>query len=168
MIGIACNSQIPRAKWSKGWPITFCKSTKSYLSPFSKLPQGNGTPHANTIKLGRNWCGAPLPFANLLKGLKSLLELLPKVICYSNECINKSKQTNFLTLRKLLCTFYTRVLTNKKFLWLLQRIKFFACTKLSPACKFAGGIRELHGAPIMLAIYRWVNLNLNLNNREDF
>jgi hypothetical protein len=29
------------------------------------------------------------------------LELLPKVIYYSYECINKSKQTNFLTLRKL-------------------------------------------------------------------
>jgi len=30
------------------------------------------------------------------------LELLPKVIFYSYECINKSKQTNFLTLRNLL------------------------------------------------------------------
>ncbi len=30
------------------------------------------------------------------------MELLPKVIYYSyNECMNKSKQTNFLTLRKL-------------------------------------------------------------------
>jgi hypothetical protein len=34
------------------------------------------------------------------------------------------------------------------------KLKFFACTKLSPACKFAGGIRELLAAPIMLAIYR--------------
>ncbi len=38
MIGVACNSQIPHAKWSKGWLITFCNSAKSYLSPFSKLP----------------------------------------------------------------------------------------------------------------------------------
>ncbi len=150
MIGVACNSQIPHAKWSKGWPITYCNSTKSYLSPFSKLPQGNGTPHANTIKLGRNCMRCSITFANLLKGLKSLLALLPKVICYSYKCINKSKQTNFLTLRKLLCTFYTTVLINKKFFWLLQGIKFFACTKLSPACKFASGIRELHAAPMVL------------------
>ncbi len=40
------------------------------------------------------------------------MELLPKVICYSYECINKSKQTNFLTLRKL---FGTTVLTKKSF-----------------------------------------------------
>ncbi len=39
--------------------------------------------------------------------------------------------------------------------------------KLNPACKFAGGIRELHAAPIMLAIYRRENLNLNLKNRDD-
>jgi hypothetical protein len=31
-----------------------CNSTKSYLSSFSKLPKGNGAPHANTIKLGMN------------------------------------------------------------------------------------------------------------------
>jgi hypothetical protein len=95
---LACNSQIPHAKWSKGWPTTFCNSTKSYLSPFSKLPQGNGAPHANTRSQEGIACGAPLPFANLLKGLKSLLELLPKVICYSYDCINKSKQSNFLTI----------------------------------------------------------------------
>ncbi len=41
-----------------------------------------------------------------------------------------------------------------QFKWLDNTFKFFACTKLSPACKFAGGIRELHAAPIMLAIYR--------------
>jgi hypothetical protein len=40
---------------------------------------------------------------------------------------------------------------NKK--WL----QFFACTKLSIACKFAYAIRELHATPIMLAIYRCEN-----------
>jgi hypothetical protein len=27
---------------------------QSYLSPFSKLPEGNGAPHANSVKLRRN------------------------------------------------------------------------------------------------------------------
>jgi hypothetical protein len=55
-------------------------------------------------------CGAPLPFGNLLKGLKQLLVLLQKVI-------------GFL---------------------------FKHCAR---------GIRELHAKPIILAIYRWENLN---------
>jgi hypothetical protein len=33
-------------------------------------------------------------------------------------------------------------------------IKYIAFTKLSPARKFAGGIRELQAAPIAFAIYR--------------
>ncbi len=40
-------------------------------------------------------------------------------------------------------------------------------TKLSTDGKVAGGIRELHAASIMLAIYRWKNLNLNFKNIED-
>jgi hypothetical protein len=46
--------------------------------------------------------------------------------------------------------FCTTVLTNKSF----SRLKFFAFTKLSPACKFAGGIHKLQAAPIAFAIYR--------------
>ncbi len=46
MIGFACNSRIPRAKCLEGRPITFCNSTK--------LPKGNGAPHANSVKLRRN------------------------------------------------------------------------------------------------------------------
>jgi hypothetical protein len=38
---------------------------------------------------------------------------------------------------------------------------------LSTDCKVAGGIRELHAAPIMLAIYRWESLNFNFKNRDD-
>jgi hypothetical protein len=34
--------------------MTDCNSTKSYLSPFRKLPKGNGAPHATSVKLGRN------------------------------------------------------------------------------------------------------------------
>ncbi len=37
-----------------------------------------------------------------------------------------------------------------------------------PLEQMACGIRELHATPIMLAIYRWENLNLNLKNRDDF
>jgi hypothetical protein len=33
---------------------TFCNSTKSYLSPLSKLTKVNGAPHANSVKLRRN------------------------------------------------------------------------------------------------------------------
>jgi hypothetical protein len=49
-----------------------------------------------------------------------------------------------------------------------QRLKFFVCTKLSPACKFAGGIRELQAAPSMSAIYRRENLHLNLKIETTF
>ncbi len=54
MIGFACIPQIPRAKCLKGRPITFCYSTKIYLSPFNKLQNGNGAPHANSVKLRKN------------------------------------------------------------------------------------------------------------------
>ncbi len=39
---------------------------------------------------------------------------------------------------------------------------------MNPACKFAGGIRELHAAPIKIAIYRWENLNLNKKIETTF
>jgi hypothetical protein len=35
-----------------------------------------------------------------------------------------------------------------------SRLQLLKHTKLSTDCKVAGGIRELHAAPIMLAIYR--------------
>jgi hypothetical protein len=48
------------------------------------------------------------------------------------------------------------ITNQQKFLIrLFQRLKL----KLNPACKFAGGIRELHAAPIMLAIYPLRELN---------
>jgi hypothetical protein len=46
MICVACNSRILHAKQSKGKQITFCNSTKGYLSPFSKVPKGSGAPLA--------------------------------------------------------------------------------------------------------------------------
>ena len=91
------------------------------------------------------------------------MELLPKVIYYSYECINKSKQTNFLTLRKLFweASRILNYITNQqKFSNDYFKGLFFAFTKLSPARKFAGGIRELQAAPIAFAIYRWDYLNL--------
>jgi hypothetical protein len=39
-------------------------------------------------------------------------------------------------------------------------------SKLNTACKFACGIRELHAAPIMLAI-PLREINLNKKNRDD-
>jgi hypothetical protein len=54
MLGATCNSRIPRAKRTKGQPITFCNSPKSYLSPFCHLPKGNGVPLAILEKLDRN------------------------------------------------------------------------------------------------------------------
>jgi hypothetical protein len=49
-----------------------CNSAKSYLSPVSNLPKGNGAPHANSIKLGRNrMCfaeKAQLTFRDVAKG----------------------------------------------------------------------------------------------------
>ena len=93
MIGFACNSRIPLAKCLKGRPITFCNSTKSYLSPFSKLPKGNRAPHANSVKLRRNCMRysvnlrqfakrAQITFGAIAKG-----NLLPFAMCF------KSKQT---------------------------------------------------------------------------
>jgi hypothetical protein len=57
--------------------ITYYNNTKSYLSPFSKLPiKGNGAPHANSVKLGRN----SKRYSINLK-LKLLLELLQNQMC---------------------------------------------------------------------------------------
>jgi hypothetical protein len=78
----ACNSQIPQAKITKGCPITFCNSPKSYLSPFCNLPKGNGVPLTILEKIVRNcmrytiyfWAFAKralLPFRNVAKGNRS-------------------------------------------------------------------------------------------------
>ncbi len=111
MIGFACNSRIPCAKCLEGRPITFCNSTKSCLSPFSKLPKGNGAPHANSVKLRRNCMRysmnlrqfakrAQITFGAIAKG-----NLLPLSICL------KSKQTFFNSFTKVisgsLCSFWT-------------------------------------------------------------
>ena len=75
----ACNSQIPRAKRTKGWPITVCNSPKSYSSPFCNLSKGNGVPLTIWEKLVRNcmrytvyfWAfskRALLPFSDVAKG----------------------------------------------------------------------------------------------------
>ncbi len=49
----------------------------------------------------------------------------------------------------------------KYLLGLLQKVIGY------PVVLFARGIHELQAAPIMLAMYRWENLNLSLKNRDD-
>ena len=144
MIGFACNSRIPLAKCLKGRPITFCNSTKSYLSPFSKLPKGNRAPHANSVKLRRNCMRYSVDFRQFAKraqitfGAIAKGNLLPFAMCL------KSKQTFWNNFTKvisgLLCSFWT---TDTELTF-----KTFKYTKSSTACKFACGICELHATPI--------------------
>ncbi len=54
MIYVACIFAT-HAKWSKGWPIIFCNSTKNNLSPLSKSPKGNWAPHEKSWNFGRNY-----------------------------------------------------------------------------------------------------------------
>jgi hypothetical protein len=42
---------VTAGKGDKRQPITFCNSTSSYLSTFSKLVKSNGAPHASSDKL---------------------------------------------------------------------------------------------------------------------
>jgi hypothetical protein len=49
ILGVACNSWLPQAMGPKGLPITFCSSTTSYLSPYSKLVKGKRAPQANAV-----------------------------------------------------------------------------------------------------------------------
>jgi hypothetical protein len=63
-----------------------------------------------------------------------------------------------MTIRNFLCeallTLNYYLLTKFASINNIMLGEFFACKKLSTACKFACGIRELQAAPIMLAMYR--------------
>jgi hypothetical protein len=57
---------------------------------FSKLPMGNGAPHASSVKLGRS-C---MQFATRAQITFGAI-FLQKKICHLLECVDKSKQTTF-------------------------------------------------------------------------
>ncbi len=91
MIGFACNSRIPCAKCLKGRPIALCNSTKRCLSPFSKLPKGNGAPHANSVKLRRNCMRFSINLRQFAKRAQITFEaiakenLLPLAMCLKKQ-----------------------------------------------------------------------------------
>jgi hypothetical protein len=99
IICFACNSQIPRAKRTKGWPITVCNSPKSHLSPFCNLSKGNGVLLTIWVKLVRNCIRYTIYFWAFPK--RALLPV--RDVAKENRCTleshPKSKQTTFANLQ---------------------------------------------------------------------
>jgi hypothetical protein len=83
------------------------------LSPFSKLPKGNGAPNTNSVKLRMNCMRYSINLRQFAKRAQITFGAIPKGNLHVISCnlFEKSKQTFFKRFTKvisgLLCSFWT-------------------------------------------------------------